>query len=191
MVRFFIGFVYIFIMNINKKISHFTVYIDSYCGWNYLKFYMVSDLTWPTSFKINAILFILHYKSGFPSTCQNTEFQPPPQTWSTRLSQLEVTSPSSHTRLGSRKIHLRWSIPTSTIYSTKSSSCTDLPTENPAFRNWIRVDQLLLCWLLTTIGIRQVNHASSSVELWTILVNLFMQTSLVKVLQLKQQLAIL
>lgn len=37
--------------------------------------------------------------------------------------------------------------------------------------------------------IGQVNHASSFAELWQILVNLFAQTSLVKVLQLKPQLA--
>lgn len=50
---------------------------------------------------------------------------------------------------------------------------------NPYYRSWHRSDQLLLCWLLSTIGeevIGQVNQSQTSIEAWQILEKLYAQT---------------
>lgn len=48
--------------------------------------------------------------------------------------------------------------------ATSASGEITPPAENSEYKIWVRTDQLLLCWLLTTIGdqvISQVNHATS------------------------------
>ncbi|KAL5822841.1 hypothetical protein ACOSQ4_020741 [Xanthoceras sorbifolium] len=51
---------------------------------------------------------------------------------------------------------------------------------NPQYRAWKRAYQILLCWLLSTISARELA--------WTTLERLYAQQSMVRVLQLKQQL---
>ncbi|KAL5855592.1 hypothetical protein ACOSQ4_005394 [Xanthoceras sorbifolium] len=60
---------------------------------------------------------------------------------------------------------------------------------NPQYRAWKRADQILLCWLLSTISageLGQVNKSKTSIEAWTTLERLYAQQSMVRVLQLKQ-----
>ncbi|KAL5822962.1 hypothetical protein ACOSQ4_020862 [Xanthoceras sorbifolium] len=59
------------------------------------------------------------------------------------------------------------------------------------FEDWCRADQLLLCWLMSTISeglIGEVSDCLSSLEFWRIIETLFSRESLAKVLQVKQQL---
>ncbi|KAL5773722.1 hypothetical protein ACOSP7_013363 [Xanthoceras sorbifolium] len=62
---------------------------------------------------------------------------------------------------------------------------------NEEFVEWERADQLLLCWLMTTVSeglIREVTECHSSLEFWRVLESMFSRESLAKILQLKQQL---
>ncbi|KAL5815035.1 hypothetical protein ACOSQ4_025676 [Xanthoceras sorbifolium] len=62
---------------------------------------------------------------------------------------------------------------------------------NEDFEAWCRADQLLLCWLMSTISeslIGEVTDCLSSLEFWRVIETLFSRGSLAKVLQVKQQL---
>ncbi|KAL5830952.1 hypothetical protein ACOSQ4_016306 [Xanthoceras sorbifolium] len=62
---------------------------------------------------------------------------------------------------------------------------------NEDFEAWCRADQLLLCWLMSTISeslIGEVTDCLSSLEFWRVIETLFSRESLAKVLQVKQQL---
>ncbi|KAL5788342.1 hypothetical protein ACOSP7_005291 [Xanthoceras sorbifolium] len=52
---------------------------------------------------------------------------------------------------------------------------------NPQYRAWKRADQILLCWLLSTISageLGQVNKSKTSIEAWTTLERLYVQQSM-------------
>ena len=62
---------------------------------------------------------------------------------------------------------------------------------NPEFLNWMRLDQLLLGWLFSTIDkevIGQVIHCESAAKVWSTLDSLFSRLTVACSFQLKQQL---
>ncbi|KAL5854232.1 hypothetical protein ACOSQ4_004034 [Xanthoceras sorbifolium] len=63
--------------------------------------------------------------------------------------------------------------------------------ENKQYKQWMKSDKLLLCWLYSTVHpsiIGEITNYVTSYEVWNVLENLFAQQSMVKVLQLKQEL---
>ncbi|KAL5841915.1 hypothetical protein ACOSQ3_012518 [Xanthoceras sorbifolium] len=62
---------------------------------------------------------------------------------------------------------------------------------NDKYVDWRRSDQLLLCWLMSTVSeglIGEVTDCNTSLEFWQVLEFLFSSESLAKVMQLKQEL---
>jgi gag-polypeptide of LTR copia-type len=75
--------------------------------------------------------------------------------------------------------------PASTIPDVNESTIPNL-----SYMTWIRQDQLLLAWLLSSISelvVSQVVHCSTSVELWQELHLRYSSQSLVRVMNLKMQ----
>ncbi|KAL5780818.1 hypothetical protein ACOSQ2_011555 [Xanthoceras sorbifolium] len=62
---------------------------------------------------------------------------------------------------------------------------------NKEYQRWKKSDQILLCWLISTLSqkvVGQVTKCKSSLEAWTKLENLYSQKSMAKILNLRQQL---
>ena len=62
---------------------------------------------------------------------------------------------------------------------------------NEDYVAWKKTDQLLVCWLFSTLSeaaFGQVTHCSTSYEIWTTLENLFAQQSKARALQLRHEL---
>lgn len=75
--------------------------------------------------------------------------------------------------------------PPATIVDSSDTSRTQ---PNPEFADWIRLDQFLLSWLFNSISEGMLGHVArcgSSAELWSVLLQLFSNTSRARVLQLR------
>ncbi|KAL5735768.1 hypothetical protein ACOSP7_030223 [Xanthoceras sorbifolium] len=62
---------------------------------------------------------------------------------------------------------------------------------NPFYVIWKKTDQILLCWLLSTVSpsvLGQVTQCKTAIEAWSKLQRVYSQQSMVKILQLRQQL---
>jgi len=62
---------------------------------------------------------------------------------------------------------------------------------NSEYLNWLLSNQLFLGWLFSTIAkevLAQVIRGESSIEVWSLLKNLYSQQTIAKLFQLKQQL---
>jgi len=78
--------------------------------------------------------------------------------------------------------------PSKYIHDSETSN-HEAQVVNLEYLNWIRSDQLLLSWLFSTIDkevLAQVIHCETSVEVWSVLENLYSQQNVAKSFQLKQ-----
>ncbi|KAL5842030.1 hypothetical protein ACOSQ3_012633 [Xanthoceras sorbifolium] len=63
-------------------------------------------------------------------------------------------------------------------------------TVNIDFLQWKKTDQLLVCWLRSTLSptvIGQVTHCVTSHEIWTVIERMYSQHSLAKIMQIRSQ----
>lgn len=75
-------------------------------------------------------------------------------------------------------------------YLQSSSELSSLQI-NPSYLDWIKRDQLLVSWLLSSVSEAMLGHVarcSSAAEIWNILENLFQNHSKARILQLRSQL---
>ena len=74
----------------------------------------------------------------------------------------------------------------------KSSQLNDDDVvENDDFINWKKADQLIVCWIFSTLSetvFGHVTHCVTSHEVWKTLENIFAQQSKARVLQLRDEL---
>ncbi|KAL5800685.1 hypothetical protein ACOSQ3_032317 [Xanthoceras sorbifolium] len=63
-------------------------------------------------------------------------------------------------------------------------------TMNIDFRQWKKIDQLLICWLRSTLSSTVIGHVTCCVtshEIWTVIERLYSQYYLAKIMQIRSQ----
>ena len=73
---------------------------------------------------------------------------------------------------------------------TVISGDTNVQQDNPDFVTWKKTDKLLMSWILSTLSpsvLGQVTNSKSSFEIWSKIECTYLQKSLARIMQLKQQ----